>query len=80
MKHLAALLVLTGTAVFAPAQAQGGPIYAVTGNPEAAAGFWAYVRDQADHRYAPEAGPWQSVVATKTRNEANQPAGYYFGK
>jgi hypothetical protein len=33
--------------------------------PEAAVAFWAYVRDDADHRYAPLPGSWSTVVATK---------------
>jgi len=33
--------------------------------PEAVRNFWAYVRDEADHRYAPRTGTWSTVVATQ---------------
>jgi len=33
--------------------------------PEGARGFWAYVRDQDDQRYAPVPGAWQDVVAAR---------------
>jgi hypothetical protein len=32
-------------------------------SPEGARGFWAYLRDQNDGRYAPIPGPWQDIIA-----------------
>ncbi len=33
--------------------------------PEGARGFWAYLRDQDDQRYAPTPGAWRDVVAAR---------------
>jgi hypothetical protein len=33
--------------------------------PEAAKGFWVYLRDQDDHRYAPTPGAWSDVVGSR---------------
>jgi hypothetical protein len=33
-------------------------------SPEAARGFWAYLRDEHDTRYQPRPGPWQDVIST----------------
>lgn len=40
-------------------------IYNAARLPEGAQGFWAYVRDQNDARYAPTPGAWQHVVAAR---------------
>jgi len=40
-------------------------IYNAARSPEGARGFWAYLRDQDDHRYAPRPGAWQAIVVAR---------------
>lgn len=40
-------------------------IYNAARLPEGARGFWAYLRDADDRRYAPTPGAWQSVVVAR---------------
>jgi hypothetical protein len=40
-------------------------IYNAARFPEGARGFWAYVRDQDDRRYAPTPGAWQDIVVAR---------------
>ena len=40
-------------------------IYNAARRPEGARGFWAYLRDDEDRRYAPTPGAWQDVVVTR---------------
>ena len=54
------------------ANEQGHTIYATdvrifnaARSPEAARGFWVYLRDERDHRYQPLPGAWTDVAATR---------------
>ncbi len=40
-------------------------IYNDSRSPEGTRGFWAYLRDQDDRRYAPTPGAWKDVVAAR---------------
>jgi hypothetical protein len=40
-------------------------IYNDARSPEGVRGFWAYLRDEDDRRYAPAPGPWKDVVAAR---------------
>ena len=40
-------------------------IYNAARSPEGVRGFWAYLRDQDDRRYAPTPGPWQDIVVAR---------------
>jgi hypothetical protein len=46
-------------------------IYNAARSPEAARGFWAYVRDDHDTRYRPQPGSWQEAVVSRV-----QPRGF----
>jgi hypothetical protein len=40
-------------------------VYNAARSPEGVRGFWAYLRDQDDRRYAPTPGPWQGIVVAR---------------